>query len=344
MLVGALVASAPARAQDDKQAIAVRDAQARFEEGIARAKAGDFESARVSFAQAYAVVPKPAIIWNLALTEEKTHRPLDALGHFREFMRQTPTTDPDRIKAQKHIDELSAVTGHIDVIAPTGAAITVDATMSAGLTPRVDPIDVVPGHHLVEARLGSQSKSIGVEAVPGQTVVADFRGPNALAPAAPSNPGATAPQANGEPSTPPAPAPPPPDRTTGGGVSTARIVTVAVVGGTAVVAAGLGLGWGMASNSENSHANDLRTQIGSASCLGPNAPSQCATLASTTSAQHTNYQLSTAMWITGGVLAVSAAALWFLWPKSSPSGSATTVHVVPTAGAGSAGVVAIGSF
>src|SRR5580658_4422188 len=82
---------------DDKT---VREAQARFEEGLKRVKAGDFEAARMSFVQAYVVLHKPDILWNLALSEEKSARPLDALAHFKEFARQAPT-DADRERAQK---------------------------------------------------------------------------------------------------------------------------------------------------------------------------------------------------------------------------------------------------
>jgi hypothetical protein len=66
VLAAVLAASTPgvARAQGE---VAVRDAQARFEEGLDRVKAGDFEAARLSFAQAYTVLRRPAILWNLAL-------------------------------------------------------------------------------------------------------------------------------------------------------------------------------------------------------------------------------------------------------------------------------------
>lgn len=79
-LSAALVAaSASARAGD----ISTREAEARFQEGLARVKSHDFEAARVSFAQAYAVLHRPQILWNLALAEEKTARVVEALQHFR---------------------------------------------------------------------------------------------------------------------------------------------------------------------------------------------------------------------------------------------------------------------
>src|SRR3984957_17183450 len=196
MLVVALVAASPAWADEEHPAASARDAQARFEEGLIRAKAGDFEAARLSFAQAYAVAHKPAIVWNLALTEEKTHRPLEALAHFREWLHQAPPGDPDRARARKHIDELSAGAGHIDVVAAPGAALTVDSIQSAGVAPRAEPIDVAPGRHVIEAKQGGETKTLAVDVAAGQTAHADFRTADALVP---SSPGATDPQASGQP-------------------------------------------------------------------------------------------------------------------------------------------------
>src|SRR5580704_14125562 len=76
-----------ARADGDGDREALRQARARFEEGVAEAKGGNFEAARLSFAQAYAVHPSAVVLWNLALTEEKTGRAVDALTHFKQWTR-----------------------------------------------------------------------------------------------------------------------------------------------------------------------------------------------------------------------------------------------------------------
>src|SRR5579863_7881808 len=161
-----LAAAAPsvARAAD---APAVREAQARFEEGLKRVKAGDFEAARMSFVQAYAVVHKPDILWNLALSEEKSGRPLDALAHFKTFAEEAATA-ADRVKAQKHVDTLMAQTGHIEVQAPTGTPIVLDGASSVGTTPLSDALDVAPGHHVIEGKFLDGKKTLSVEAVAGE--------------------------------------------------------------------------------------------------------------------------------------------------------------------------------
>src|SRR5882672_9324978 len=140
MLTAALVlaASSPAAADDEK---ANREAEARFKEGLARVKTKDYEAARLSFEQAYAVLHRPLILWNLALSEEKTNHPLDALAHFRQVAREAPG-DADRASAQKHVDTLLTQLSRIDVQAPPGASLALDGGDLAGTAPLGDPLDV----------------------------------------------------------------------------------------------------------------------------------------------------------------------------------------------------------
>src|SRR5262249_17501398 len=90
VLAGALVVlGAPtlARAED---ASSVHDAKLRFEEGLARVKAGDWEGAMRSFQQAYVLHQSDTILWNLAVAEERCDRSTEALAHLREYVRQYP--------------------------------------------------------------------------------------------------------------------------------------------------------------------------------------------------------------------------------------------------------------
>jgi hypothetical protein len=168
VLAGAL-ASAPARA-DDK---ATRDAQARFEEGLERVKASDFEAARVSFTQAYAVLKKPDILWNLALAEEKSGHLVDALAHFKK-VRTAAKNDHDRAGAERHIADLMPQTAHIDVQAASGSPVTLDG-IGVGMAPLVEPLDVAAGHHHIEVGVAQgTTKSADCEAVVGQMVHVSF--------------------------------------------------------------------------------------------------------------------------------------------------------------------------
>jgi hypothetical protein len=340
LVLAAVTSAAPARA-DDK---ATRDAQARFEEGLERVKAGDFEAARVSFTQAYAVLKKPDILWNLALAEEKSGHLVDALGHFKK-VRTAAKNDRDRAGAERHIADLMPQTAHIDVAAPSGAPLTLDG-IGVGMAPLVEPLDVAPGHHHVEVGLAQgTTKSADCEAVVGQVVRVSFLQAEAVVTPAPGAPPPAAPAP--APVAAPAPAPSPmPDNTPPPAPShstfwDARGITVVSLGGLAVVSAGIGLAFGISSNNDASTANSLRQQ--NPACLGSTSPG-CEQLSSTTQSQHTAYVTSEGFWIGSAVLAAGAVATWFLWPRSSSGGGGAAIQVVPTAAPGGAGALAVGSF
>jgi hypothetical protein len=337
LVLAAGLATAPARA-DDK---AMRDAQARFEEGLHRVKAGDFEAARVSFTEAYAVLKKPDILWNLALAEQKSGHPVDSIVHFKQF-KALAKSDRERAGADRHIAELAPLTAHIDVAAPSGANVSVDGAI-AGTAPLPEALDVGAGHHTVEVALAQGARrSADVDAIVGQVVRVSFvQADGTLVPAAPAPAPPPAPAAAAAPSPAPAPAAlpdaPPPDQP--GTFWDARGITVVSLGGLAVVSAALGLSFGIVSNNDSSTASTLRQQ--NPSCAGSTS-SGCSQLASTTSAQHGAYVTSEVFWIGAGVLAVGAVATYFLWPRHSSSTAA--IRIVPAATPGGAGAFAVGSF
>jgi hypothetical protein len=335
VLAGAL-APAPARA-DDK---ATRDAQARFEEGLERVKASDFEAARVSFTQAYAVLKKPDILWNLALAEEKSGHLVDALAHFKK-VRTAAKNDRDRAGAERHIADLMPQTAHIDVQAASGAPLTLDG-IGVGMAPLVEPLDVAAGHHHIEVGLAQgTTKSADCDAVVGQMVHVSFLQAEAVVTPAP---GAPPPPAPAPAAAAPAPAPMPDTPPPAPSHSTfwdARGITVVSLGSLAVVSAGIALAFGISSNNDASTANSLRLQ--NPACLGSSSPG-CQQLASTTQSQHSAYTTSEGFWIGAGVLAVGAVATYFLWPRSSSSGTGAAIQVVPNAAPGGAGALVVGSF
>jgi hypothetical protein len=326
------VTTAPAWA-DDK---ATRDAQARFEEGLERVKAGDFEAARVSFTQAYAVLHKPDILWNLALAEQKSGHLVEAIGHFKQ-VKAGAKSDRDRASADRHVIELMAQTAHIDVAAPSGAQVSLDG-VAAGLAPLPEALDVAAGRHHIEVGLAQgATKSADADAVVGQVVHVSFLQAEAVVTPAPG--AAPAPAPAPAPAAAPAPDAAPPAPSSHSTFWDARGITVVSIGGLGVVSASLGLAFGIVSNNDSSTAGTLRQQ--NPACLGSSSPG-CQQLASTTQSQHSAYVTSEGFWIGAGVLAVGAVATWFLWPKSSSSGAA--IQVVPTAAPGGAGAIAVGSF
>lgn len=324
-----LVAAAPARADD----VTTKEAQARFEEGLGRVKDGDFEGARVSFAQAYAVLKKPDILWNLALAEQKSGHPVEAIGHFKQLQHDA-RTDADRVNAAKHVTDLLIETGHIEVAAAAGAQVTVDGNV-VGVAPLADQVDVAAGKHHVEAASAQGKKVADVDAALGQVVHVSFleAAPTVEGKVQPPQPAATDAQPT---------SPMPAETTASAPFWSPRTITVVAIGGAAVLTGVMGLGFGIASSNDASSAATLRQQ--NPSCAGFTTPG-CQKLQSTAQAQHDEHVTSEVMWVVSGVLAAGAVATWFLWPKpSSRGGVSAGVHVVPVASAGGGGLVAVGRF
>jgi hypothetical protein len=319
-----IVAPASARAADDR---ANREAEMRFAEGLSAVKGKDYEAARLSFAQAYAVLHRPLILWNLALSEEKSGHPIEAAGHFRQVTRDMPGA-PEAAGAQKHLDALVAQMGRIEVQAAAGSTFVLDGVDLAGSAPLADPIDVEPGHHVIEVKMAhGEMKAAQVDTVPGQVTHVGFGpadGASAAVVPAPVAPAATEAQGAGSTA----------DREASRSIPTAKIAMTAALGGAAVVAVGLGAYFGLQSRSNAETAQRYRDMNGQAACANSMPPSFCGAWDSAVQAQNRDATASTILYVGAGVFAASAVATWFLWPRGNRGTSAWLLPEVGPAGAG----------
>ncbi len=197
---------APAFAQNDAT---TSDARERFKEGVRYYEAGQYERARASFLQAYALKKHPDVLFNLANSCLKSGHPHEAEHYFSQWLRDGDGITPQkRADAEKGRDEARAKLGRIDLLAPTGTIVTIDGEpATAG-----ESVYVEPGAHVVKFRGNDgtdQSTSIAVLA--GQAKSASY---GKAAPAPTPLPVDTTPH----PPAPPPPAddttPPPSDNTT----------------------------------------------------------------------------------------------------------------------------------
>ena len=175
VLTAVLSASSPSLAQDDPATIAAR---ARFNEGVAAYDKGQYESARLSFQQAYAIKKHPSVLLNLAQSSGKSGHALDAAHYFQQYIKEVPTaSSAQKADAEKGLEEARKQLGRIEIVAPSGTEITLDDKERLGSTPFPEPIDVEPGAHALK----STSETVRVTAVAGQRVQAKF-GLNSAAP------------------------------------------------------------------------------------------------------------------------------------------------------------------
>src|SRR6476646_8597685 len=117
---------APAFAQpaDDPT---IKAARARFQEGVNFYDKGDYENARASFLQAYALRKHPAVLLNLAQSSLKSGHTLEAARYFQQYLREaTSISASQRNDAEKGLVEARMKLGRMTIDAPAGMEITVD--------------------------------------------------------------------------------------------------------------------------------------------------------------------------------------------------------------------------
>jgi hypothetical protein len=294
------------------------DAQKRLDEGLQRYSRGDYEGARLAFAQAYAVLTSLDLLHNLMRAEVKSGHPLEALVHIRQMLRDPKATTEDRAKAERILEEANRVTGHVAVEAPEGAEIILDDVPS-GEAPVKEAYDVTPGKHTVAARANGASRVLTVDAPAGQLVTARFaieatRAPTLSAPV----PVATGPTPTTPPPPPPPakePEPPPVETHSHAHESQARIIAPVVIGALGVVAFGVGAGMGLASQGQESSATSFRATNPPGFCANQ-ASSTCLQYQSILSSQQQDTNISRVLLVTGAVLVVAAVVTYLAWPRT----------------------------
>jgi hypothetical protein len=266
----------------------LRDAKADY-------SAGRYEQSRAKLDEACSLVHTANCVHNLAMAELKTGRHLDAYRHFREAFSEPSATwlrsEEIVSETRKMMDEAYAALGHIAIRAPDGANVAIDGQAMG--TSR-EPVDVQPGSHLVEVRLGAQIGRERVDAKAGsvETVTLRLESPPAPFPVV----------------TEPAPAagsPRPEDRAMA--TEHASWWTTRRTVGAAVVGAGA--------------ASLVLNLVFASQALNASNPST-----------HNHYARLTYITLGAGILGVAGGALLILWPESGPKTAVAPVLSTSSAG------------
>ena len=101
----------------------------------------------------------------------------------------------------------------------------------------------------------------------------------------------------------------------------------------AVVAAGTGAVFLVASNQDKNSAASLRTNLSSDSCTHA-ATATCQSLSDKVTSQHQDANISTGLFAAAGLLAAGGVVAWLVWPHSEPSQPTARGSVVPVPGGG----------
>lgn len=321
--LAASVSTAP-RAHADP--LTARDeATARFQTGLKYYDARDFESARLAFTQAYAVLQKPAILLNLAFSELYAGRPLEAHAHFEQYLSDPSPAADQHDRAKKGLDEAFKKTGHLALETASDAEVRIDDKV---VTWPVMLVHVTAGSHAVAARRGDKSKTATVDARAGEktSVVLPLDG---AAGAGGSMPGHVE---------------PPIEAGSSGHFWGWRSIT-----GLALVGAGaVGLVLGVVASSDESSESDRVKTLGAGlpapDACTKNPSATCAELAEAVDARDDAASRSRTFLVMGGITAAIGGALVvsaIVWP---PGKSGAAGRIVPMTGPQTGGLLFTSRF
>lgn len=335
-LMSIFLSPAPASAREDAS---TAQARARWYEGVRAFEAGDFESARVAFAQAYALKPTPPVLRNLGEAEIASGDHVSGANHLTRFLREADELDSEeREKVKRSIAKAEAHVGRLELVTDAdGARVFVDGQF-VGFTPLEHVVYLEPGWR--EVRLSKEERSVQrlVEAEAGYLVSLELRFEK---------------KQDFESASVPAPAPP--------RIVEERIVeesgpswkTPVVIGGAALALTGLGAGgyFYVRVHSLAEQAQTLRTRVGpsNSACTGSIDP-RCVALRETVDEGMRAERLARAGFVAGGALALGTALAWWFWPSQSSSSAklpVTALWVAPysdPSGGGLWGVACSGAF
>jgi hypothetical protein len=310
---------------------AIKEAESRFKEGLRRHDSGDEENARLSFLEAFSVLKRPNILFNLARAEQLTGHPVDAIAHYKLFVADNTVTAVDREIARKRIVELSAIVGHVIIDAPSGADLWIDGQMLPRKAPLSEPADVAGGMHTIQARLGDQTKTATVACSPGQTVTTKIviegtPGAGVVVVAIPGEGGQAAATV--------ATAPPAPtfhEETSKGKIGLLIGLGAGAVG---LLAGGIGLEVAGSSSAGTAATDRTALQKGGTSttvCNGSTSTA-CTNLASENSSASSARNTAIGLFVGAGVFAAAFGVTLAVWPKTKVFDAQVTPVVTPTSG------------
>ncbi len=298
-------------------------AEQRHKEGVTSFSKWDFEAARQSFLQAYALEQKPKYLWDLAIAEAKSAHNVEALRHFRKYFKLAAATQADRDKAKPIMEDCERKTARVRVAIPTGAVLLVDgASIDEALLGM--PIDVAPGSHTLEARLGDKTKSTTTAPAVGETSSVTLQFDAAPTPAPTTTSAPLPPSGLPADETPPVVGPEPTPST--------PVTKYVVVGGLGLAAIGSFVASGLFASASSSAHDDATALLNARACNVPSS-STCNDFNSKRDTANTDKTLSGATLGIGVAFLVAAGVAWFAWPReTAPSKKAWLSPSVGTKG------------
>lgn len=153
----------PAAAQDESEAEARRE----FRAGLESARAEDWQGAREHFERAYALVPRPSILANLASAQRQTGQLLAARSSYRLWLENPEAELTDRVRDE--LDEVEGMIPRITIEVDEGFGAGDLVTLDGDVVEPGEAIDVDPGRcSIAVRRRGEVIVEVRVDADPSE--------------------------------------------------------------------------------------------------------------------------------------------------------------------------------
>lgn len=141
----ALGVASPAGAQ------AGDDARAHYERGIELFDEAHFEAALAEFEAAYAITPRPVLLFNIGQIHARLGHAVEAADALERYLREAGDgiTPERRALAEEELAGQTARIGHVEVVVPVADALISIDERSRGHAPLTAPVPVSVGEHRV---------------------------------------------------------------------------------------------------------------------------------------------------------------------------------------------------
>lgn len=300
------VTALPARAIATEETKADKAARL-FKQAFELSKKKDWPGAYQLLRESFDLVPVAETATNLGQAAAKLGKHDEAARYFAHAMRTVSPTVPTQTRQaiEKMLGEAKkeVTTVHLTTD-PKNAELFVNGTSIGSAEALEDPVFLLPGEHVIEARAdGYEPAKERIVATKGAERALSLK----LAPTAATPPGSLPGSGLGGPKN---PSPHGSDPTQNGKAEPNVLPVVLIGGGVALVAAGIGVGFLIASNGTESDADDLGKELDAAGGCGAGNPNadRCATLRDRFETADSQRNISTIGFIGAGVAALGTLA------------------------------------
>jgi len=275
-------------------------ANAVFDEGIQLHNKNLEAEALAKYEQSYAIYPSPNTLYNMAFQEKLLGNHLQAIRHFREALRNPLIAPRAAELGKKFISELEPSFARIEVSGPNRLVVSLGGEQVT--LPLPEPLDVEPGKISAAGVMDGRRYEGSATVAAGQVATIELRAPEAQR----RERRETAERKEGN-------------------YWTSQHITGVALGGAAVVAAGLGLGFLAA---RENHVSDAKSIASDPTACGVQTSVACQKYLDAKDGKRNATTGEVISFVAAGALAVGAVVLLVPWQKKE--GARVSARLLPT--------------